>query len=66
MQSSQNASLGLLSGGADLWISVVLVQASFDYRFFLFVKFPVIEPCFTIEFIQLDPNFPPLFRIELR
>jgi hypothetical protein len=66
MQSGQNASFGLLPGGADFWISVVLVQARFDYRFFLFAKFPVIKPRFTIEFIQLGPNFPPLFRIELR
>ena len=36
MQSGQNASFGLLPGGADFWISVVLVQARFDYRFFLF------------------------------
>jgi hypothetical protein len=64
MQSGQNASFGLLPGGADFWISVVLVQARFDYRFFLFAKFPVIKPRFTIEFIQLGPNFPPLFRIE--
>jgi hypothetical protein len=35
------------------WISVVLVQAHFDYRFFLFSKFPVIEPRFTIKFINL-------------
>src|ERR1700730_684824 len=41
-------------------------QARFDYRFFPFAKFPVIEPHFTIEFIQLGPNFPSLFRIELR
>ena len=53
MQSGQNASFGLLPGGADFWISVVLVQARFDYRFFLFAKFPVIEPRFTIEFIHL-------------
>ena len=65
MQSGQNASFGLLPGGADFWISVVLVQARFDYRFFLFAKFPVIEPRFIIEFILLGPNFPPLFRIEL-
>jgi len=56
MQSGQNASFGLLPGGADFWISVVLVQARFDYRFFLFAKFPVIEPRFTIKFIQLGPN----------
>jgi hypothetical protein len=41
-----------------------VVQAGFDDRFFLFAKFPVIEPRFTFEFIQFDPNFPPLFRIE--
>jgi hypothetical protein len=34
MQSGQNASFGLLPGGAGFWISVVLVQARFDYRFF--------------------------------
>jgi hypothetical protein len=56
MQSGQNASFGLLPGGDGFWISVVLVQARFDYRFFLFAKFPVIEPRFTIEFIQLGPN----------
>ena len=66
MQSGQNASFCLLPGGADFWISVVLVQARFDYRFFLFAKFPVIEPRFTLKFIQLPANFPPLFRIELR
>ena len=65
MQSGQNASFGLLPGGDGFWISVVLVQARFDYRFFLFAKFPVIEPRFTIEFIQLRPNLPPLFRTEL-
>jgi hypothetical protein len=48
------------------WISVVLVQARFGCRFILFAKFPVIKPRFTIEFIQLRTNFPPLFRIELR
>jgi hypothetical protein len=44
MQSGQNASFGLLPGGAGFWTSVVLVQARFDDRFFLFAKFPVIEP----------------------
>jgi hypothetical protein len=52
-----NASFGLLPGGADFWISVVLVKARFNYRFFLFAKFPVIEPRFTIEFIQLARIF---------
>jgi hypothetical protein len=36
MQSGQNASFGLLPGGAGFWIPVVLVQSRFDYRFFLF------------------------------
>ena len=66
MQSGQNASFGLLPGGAHLWAFVVLVQSRFDYRFFLFAKFPVIKRRLAIEFIQLGPNFPPLFRIELR
>ena len=46
-------------------ISLVFVQTRFDYRFFLFAKFLVIEPCFTIEFVQLGSNLPPFFRIEL-
>src|SRR6266481_6188297 len=44
---------------------VVLVQACFDYRFFLSAKFPVIKHSFIIEFIQLRPNLPPFFRTEL-
>jgi hypothetical protein len=38
MQSGQNASFGILPEGAGFWISVVLVQARFDYRFFLFAS----------------------------
>jgi hypothetical protein len=53
MQSGRNASFYLLPRGADFWILVVLVKARFDCRFFLFAKFPVIEPRFTIELIQL-------------
>jgi hypothetical protein len=33
-------------GGAGPCISVVLVQTRFDYCYFLFAKFPIIESCF--------------------
>src|SRR5271165_7342616 len=65
MQSAQNASFGFLPGGASPWISIVLVQACFDYCFLLFAQFPIIKPFFIVEFIQLRPNLPPLFRAEL-
>jgi hypothetical protein len=52
MQSGQNANFCLLPGRADFWISIVLVQGRFDCRFFLFAKFPVIDPRFTIQLIR--------------
>jgi hypothetical protein len=51
MRSGQNASFGLLPGGAGFWISVALVQARFDYRFLVFAEFPIIQPFFIVEFI---------------
>src|SRR5258708_7913362 len=48
MQSAQNASFGFLPGGASSGISIVLVQARFDYRFLLFAQFPIIETFFGI------------------
>jgi hypothetical protein len=45
MQSGQNPSFGLLPGGADFRISVVLVKARFDSRSFLFSQPKLTASC---------------------